>query len=66
MISHLEQGARKPWHSSRVPKTCSQVSGGLRYAATTGYYLAALQADARSLPFPVLIDQFLNCPMALP
>ena len=28
------------------------LSGGLRYAATTGYYLTALQAEIRSLRFP--------------
>jgi hypothetical protein len=27
------------------------LSGGLRYAATTGYYLTALQAEIRSLAF---------------
>jgi hypothetical protein len=26
------------------------LSGGLRYAATTGYFLAALQADAKTKP----------------
>jgi len=26
-------------------------SGGLRFAATTGYYLTAFQAEIRSLPF---------------
>ncbi len=29
-------------------------SGGLRYAATTGYYLTAFQAETRPLPRSVL------------
>jgi hypothetical protein len=30
-----------------VLNTCALLSGGLRYAATTGYYLTALQAEIR-------------------
>jgi hypothetical protein len=30
------------------------LSGGLRYAATTGYYLAAFQAEPTGLPRSVL------------
>jgi hypothetical protein len=36
---------------SRVRTNCSFLSGGLGYAATTGYYLPALQAEIRSLRF---------------
>jgi hypothetical protein len=32
----------------------SELSGGLRYAPTTGYYLTALQAEAHSLTQVVL------------
>ena len=42
---HLEHGARKPWHPSRVQKSCSLVSGGRSVAKTTGYYLTAFQAE---------------------
>jgi hypothetical protein len=34
-----------------VRTNCSLLSGGLRYAATTGYYLTAFQAEIRLLPF---------------
>lgn len=40
-------------HPFRVPNNYSTLSGGLRCAATTGYYLAALQAGTRSLRLPV-------------
>ena len=33
-------------HPSRVLTNYLCASGGLRYASTTGYYLAALQADS--------------------
>jgi hypothetical protein len=46
-----ETGVRKTWHPSGVRTTWALPSGGLRYAATTGYYLTALQAEIRSLRF---------------
>ena len=49
VIPHLEQVPEKPWHPSGVQKNY-QVFGGLRYAATTGYYLTAFLAETRSLP----------------
>ena len=49
MIPHPERVSEKRWHPSRVRTTWALLSGGLRYAATTGYYLTALQAD----PTPV-------------
>jgi hypothetical protein len=39
-----------------VRTTRALVSGGLRYAATTGYYLAALQAEFRGV-FPLAIPR---------
>jgi zinc transporter ZupT len=35
-------------HPFRVQTICSLLSGGLRYATTTGYYLAALQAGEQN------------------
>ncbi|HEV2828649.1 MAG TPA: hypothetical protein VGW76_13710 [Pyrinomonadaceae bacterium] len=32
-------------HPFRVQTICSLLSGGLRFARTTGYYLTALQAE---------------------
>jgi hypothetical protein len=50
MIPHPEQVSER-WHPSGVRTTWALLSGGLRYAATTGYYLTALQAETRSLGF---------------
>jgi hypothetical protein len=44
-LSFEAGAARRLGHPSGVPTNCSLLSGGLRYAATTGYYLTALQAD---------------------
>jgi hypothetical protein len=41
--------SEKRWHPFGVRNTWAFISGGLRYAATTGYYLAAFQAEIRSL-----------------
>jgi hypothetical protein len=56
MISHLEQGARKSLHPSQGAEELLLVSGGLRYAATTGYYLTALQAEKSNLLRPVHLN----------
>jgi len=40
----------KLWHPFRVLVIFPIRSGGLRYAATTGYSLAALQAEAFDSP----------------
>ena len=45
---HLEQ-VPENGGTQGVQKNCSLVSGGLRYAATTGYCLTALQAETPSL-----------------
>ena len=37
------------WHPAGVQTKCSLLSGGLRCASTTGYYLAALQAEIPGL-----------------
>jgi hypothetical protein len=50
MIPHPEKGVRKPLHEARVQKIFSMLSGGLRSATTTGYYLTAFQAEIRWLP----------------
>jgi hypothetical protein len=52
IIPHPERVSGKQWHPSGVRTTWALLSGGLRYAATTGYYLTALQAEIRSLRFP--------------
>jgi hypothetical protein len=46
------------WHPFQGASERILLSGGLRYAATTGYFLTALQAGTRSLPHPgsVFID----------
>jgi hypothetical protein len=38
---------RKPLHALGVQTNWSMLSGGLRYATTTGYYLSAFQAEIR-------------------
>jgi len=45
IIPHPERVSEKRWHPSGVRTTWAPRSGGLRYAATTGYYLTALQAE---------------------
>ena len=42
--SDLDQIYLKLWHPFRVPTPINELSGGLRYAPTTGYSLAALRA----------------------
>src|SRR5882762_5715252 len=49
--SQPERVSEKRWHSSGVRTTWALLSGGLRSAATTGYYLIAFQAEIRSLGF---------------
>jgi hypothetical protein len=39
---HPEKGAQDLWDPFRVRNPFRLLSGGLRYAATTGYYLTAL------------------------
>jgi hypothetical protein len=51
IIPHPERVSEKRWHPSGVRTKWALLSGGLRYAATTGYYLPALQAEIRSLRF---------------
>jgi len=45
------------WHPFRVRRLFRLFSGGLRSAPTTGYFLAALQANAE-LTRPALLDRF--------
>ena len=40
------------WHPCGVRKSFGPRSGGLRFAATTGYYLPALQADEHCITLP--------------
>ena len=51
IIPHPERVSEKRWHPCGVRTRWALLSGGLRYAATTGYYLTALQAEIRSLRF---------------
>jgi hypothetical protein len=50
MISHPEKGCQKTVAPLQGADELLLLSGGLRYAATTGYYLTAFQAETRSLP----------------
>jgi hypothetical protein len=43
-----------PTDPSGVRTNCSLLSGGLRYATTTGYYLPAFQAEIRLPPFHMI------------
>ena len=47
MIPHLEQVPEDPGTPPECRRTFYLVSGGLRYAATTGYYLTAFQAETQ-------------------
>ena len=56
-------------HAESVPETVAPLqgaeetvpaSGGLRYATTTGYCLAAFQAEIRSLLLPIPIPTIKN------
>jgi hypothetical protein len=51
IISHPERVSEKEWYTYRVRTTAALLSGGLRYAETTGYFLTALRAEIRSLRF---------------
>ena len=51
IIPHPERVSEKRWRPSGVRTTWALLSGGLRYAATTGYYLTALQAEIPRLVF---------------
>jgi hypothetical protein len=51
MFLHPERGVRKMVAPLQGANNEGAVSGGLRYAATTGYYLTALQAEIRFATF---------------
>jgi hypothetical protein len=57
MTAHPGKGVRNGG-TSGCGINCSRLSGGLRYAATTGYYLASFQADAMCSHSCLLLVEF--------